>query len=77
MLPYRIILEENRAPLILDKEEDADDTDDHGAGDADHNKQPTVHLGFIISNCREHVKNTMKSKLYLIIISFLFVCSGW
>ena len=32
------------APLILDKEEERDDTDDHGAGNADHNQQATVHL---------------------------------
>ena len=34
------------APLILDKEEEGDDTDDHGAGNADHNHQATVHLVF-------------------------------
>ena len=32
------------APLILDKEEEGDDADDHGAGNADHNYQPAVHF---------------------------------
>ena len=41
--PYRIILEEDMAPLILDKEEDGDDADDHGAGDADDDYEATVH----------------------------------
>ena len=30
-------------PLILDKEEKGDDTDDHGAGYEDDNDQATVH----------------------------------
>ena len=38
------------APLILYEEEEIDDTDDHGAGDADHNDQPAVHLGSEVSN---------------------------
>ena len=44
ILSYRIILEEYMAPLILDKEEEGDDADDHGAGNTDHNYQPAVHL---------------------------------
>ena len=36
------------APLVLDKEEEGDDTDDHGAGDADDNNQATVHLSIIV-----------------------------
>ena len=35
-------------PLILDKEEDGDDADDHGAGDADDDHQATVHLVTIL-----------------------------
>ena len=33
------------APLILDKEEDGDDADDHRAGNADDDHQPAVHVG--------------------------------
>jgi hypothetical protein len=31
-------------PLVLDKEENADDTDDHGTGDEDDDDQATVHF---------------------------------
>ena len=40
---YRVIFEEYMAPLILDKEEKGDDTDDHGAGDEDYDDEATVH----------------------------------
>ena len=41
---YRVIFEEYRTPLILDKEEKGDDTDEHGAGNEDDDDQVTVHL---------------------------------
>ena len=40
---HRVIFEEDVTPFILDKEENGDNTDDHGAGDADDNHQATVH----------------------------------
>ena len=43
MCPYRIIFEEYMAPLVLDKEDDRDDTDDHGASNADDDKHAAVH----------------------------------
>ena len=43
-LSHRVVLEEYMTPLILDKEEEGDDADDHGAGDADDNHHPAVHL---------------------------------
>ena len=43
---YRVIFEENMAPLILDKEEKGDDTDDHGAGYEDHDDQAAIHHSY-------------------------------
>ena len=40
---YREVLEQYRAPLILDIEEDKEDTDHHGDDDGDNHKQATVH----------------------------------
>ena len=40
------------APLILDKEKDGDDADDHRAGYADDNHQPAVHLDTDLSAIR-------------------------
>ena len=37
------VLEKDMAPLILDIEEDEEDTDHHGDNDADHHHQTTVH----------------------------------
>ena len=36
------VLEENMAPLILNIEEDKEDTANHGNNDEDNDKQPTV-----------------------------------
>ena len=41
---YRVIFEEYMTPLILDKEKNGDDTDDHGAGDEDDDDQAAVHI---------------------------------
>ena len=41
---YRVVFKEDRTPLILDKGQDGDDTDDHAAGNEDDDNQATVHL---------------------------------
>ena len=47
---YRVIFEENVTPFILDKEENGDDTDDHGAGNADDNHQAAVHFQKVLGH---------------------------
>ena len=36
-------------PLILDKEKNGDDADDHGAGDEDDDDQAAVHLSSVVN----------------------------
>ena len=48
---YRVIFEEYMTPLILDKEENGDDTDDHGAGDEDDDDEATVHFQIKSTKC--------------------------
>ena len=40
---YRVILEEDMAPLIVNKKEKREGDDDEGADDEDHNHHATVH----------------------------------
>ena len=40
---YRVVFKQNRAPLVLDKGQDGDDTDDHAAGYEDDDDQAGVH----------------------------------
>jgi hypothetical protein len=44
------IFEEYMTPLILDKEEKGDDTDDHRAGNEDDDDQATIHLSSVAVN---------------------------
>ena len=46
---YRVIFEENMTPLILDKEEKGDDTDDHGAGYEGDDNQATIHHSYRVT----------------------------
>ena len=46
---YRVIFEEYMTPLILDKEKNGDDADDHGAGDEDDDDQAAVHLSSVVN----------------------------
>ena len=59
-------------PLILDIEEDQEDTEQHGEDDADHHQEPTVHPAASPQVLTFHTQHVWKSSQYLLPLIFPF-----
>ena len=53
---YRVVEEEDMAPLIVDKEKEGEDSDDEAGDDEHHHDQPAVHLSLL--HRRPNIKDT-------------------